>query len=77
MAKYKNRRERNKKKRDRKKQREARIRNEWTGPLMPTQDENGKWTMKDNLQHRAVMNTITNKWNKIAGIRRRDRVLAT
>jgi len=77
MAKYRSRRERNQKKRDRRKQREARIRNERTGPIIPTQNENDDWTMQNNLQHKAIMNTITNKWDKIAGIRRRERVLAT
>ncbi len=74
--KYKSRRERNQKKRDRRKQREARLQNEKTGPVMPTMDENNTWTMKNNLQHRAIMNTINNKWDKIAGIRRKKRILA-
>jgi len=74
--KYKSRRERNQKKRDRRKQREARIQNEKTGPVMPTMDENNTWTMKNNLQHRAIMNTINNKWDKIAGVRRRKRIPA-
>ena len=76
LGKYRNRRERNQKKRDRKKQREVRYRNEKIGTVMPTLDENGDWTMKDNLQHRMIMDTINHKWDRIAGIRRRERVLA-
>lgn len=55
----------------RRRKREIRLKNEKVGPIVPEKDENGVYTLKNNIQHLTILKSINSKWDHMAGIRRR------